>query len=476
MNFVLICIDTLRYDHLSCHGNDWIKTPNLEAFAQESVIFDNAYVGSYATIPHRTDVMKGSFGTPLHPWLPLGFDDPRLPEVLGKAGWATALICDTPHLINGAHGFDHPFHAWHFERGSEVDRHIIDDYGPDRDDKYSKHYSKHVRACTLPQYVRNNRDRRLEEDWSSPRTFKAAGDFVEMNTRREKFFLWVDTFATHEPWEPPEHYVALYDDPQFDPNCKLMGWEPLEMLSPDELRHVKAHYAGEVTMLDHNLGRFLDRLTNSGRDRDTVVIVTTDHGVNLGAHGIMGKTGTLYEQIAHEVMIVRAPGARPGRRSGIVQPADIMPTILELAEVDVPEECQGRSFASMITGEHDDGRKVAVSGVAINVAGAEKGELVVQDQRWCLIDRTDPSQRELYDKESDRAEVHNVIHQHPQEAERLHRMLTDFLNEHAAHNALVEWFQTGVKGNTSDYRHVPDYLKNFQHYWKGSLNVDVHKY
>lgn len=475
MNFVLICIDTLRYDYLSCHGNDWIKTPNFQAFASESVVFDNAYVGSYATIPHRTDVMKGEFGKPLHPWLPLGFDDPRLPGVLGQAGWATALICDTPHLINGAHGFDHPFHAWHFERGSEVDRHIIDDYGPDRSDKYWPHYPRHVRTCTFHQYVRNNRHRRREEDWSSPRTFKAAGDFIEMNRRREKFFLWVDTFAAHEPWEPPEHYVALYDDPEFDADCKLMGWEPLEMLSPEELRHIKAHYAGEVTMVDHSLGRFLDRLADSGRDKDTAVIVTTDHGVNLGAHGIMGKTGTLYEQIAHEVMIVRVPGAKPGRRAGIVQPADIMPTILELAGLDIPESCQGRSFAQTITDQQDDGREVAVSGVAINVAAAQRGEIVVQDQQWCLIDRPDPAQRELYDKKVDREEEHNVIAQHPREAERLHRSLLDFLNEHGAHPALVEWFQTGTKGDASDYRHVPEYLKSFSPYWNGSLNVEFHR-
>jgi len=66
MNFLLMCIDTLRYDYLSCHGNGWIKTPNFETFARESVVFDNAYMGSYATVPHRTDVIKGEFSRPLH--------------------------------------------------------------------------------------------------------------------------------------------------------------------------------------------------------------------------------------------------------------------------------------------------------------------------------------------------------------------------------------------------------------------------
>lgn len=68
-----------------------------------------------------------------------------------------------------------------------------------------------------------------------------------------------------------------------------------------------------------------------------------------------------------------------------------------------------------------------------------------------------------------------MILQHPQEAERLHQALLDFLNRHEAHPALVEWFGTGTKGDASDYRHVPEYLKNFQPYWKGSLNVEFHK-
>ena len=100
MNFVFICIDTLRYDHLSCNGNDWISTPNFEAFAREAVVFDNSYTGSFPTIPHRTDTITGRFGSPLHSWQPLAFDAVTFPRILGQAGWATVLIHDTPHLIN----------------------------------------------------------------------------------------------------------------------------------------------------------------------------------------------------------------------------------------------------------------------------------------------------------------------------------------------------------------------------------------
>jgi arylsulfatase A-like enzyme len=478
MNFVVICIDTLRYDFLACNSgtaiqNDLdVQTPNFDAFAREAVVFDNAYAGSFPTIPHRTDVFTGQFGRPFHQWLPLGFDAVALPKVLGDAGWATYLAFDTPHLINGGHGFDYAFHGWHFERGNEVDQHIIDDRGPDRPDRYSAHYRGHVRRCTYPQYVRNNRGRDLEDEWPAPRVFKAAGDFIEMNRRRDRFFLWIDSFDPHEPWDPPDHYVALYDDPDFDRDCQMMGWERLDLLTPSELHHLKAHYAGEVSMVDRHLGLFLDRLAATGRDQDTAVIITCDHGTNLGSHGMISKGVPIYEQVAHLVLMARVPGAAPGRRSGMVQPADLAATVLDLASVPVPEAFEEPSIASMVCGETTPGREVAVSSAAIDVATAKDAAITVQDERWCLIDRPDASGRELYDKESDRAEERNLIADRPAEAERLHGALLQFLDVHGAHPALVEWFTTGVKGDTSDYVHRPPYLRNFRPYFTIALDVE----
>ena len=474
MNFIVICIDTLRYDHLGCNGNDWIVTPNLDAFAREAVVVDNVYLGSFPTIPHRTDVFTGRFGEPLHPWLPLGFDDATLPAILGRAGWATYLVCDTPHLINGGHGFDYPFHGWHFERGNEVDQHIVDDLDPGLPAARAAHYAPFVRHFTAPQYARNNRYRHLEAQWPSPRVFAAAGDFVEMNRRRDKWFLWVDCFDPHEPWDPPDHYVALYDDPDLDRDAPMTGWEPLERLSPEELRHLKAHYAGEVTMVDRHLGRLLERLASSGRDKDTAVIVTCDHGTNLGAHGRLSKGGPIYEQVGHVVLMARIPGIQPGRRDSIVQPADLMPTLLDLVGVPGPEHCQGWSCAGVLSGTAAAHRQVAVSGAAIDVAAAQDAYLTVQDARWCLIDYPDPSRRELYDKRVDCGEEHNVIASHPQEAERLHRALLEFLVNHEAHPALVRWFESGEKGDTAGYQFRPAYLQHFRPYFTQALDSELH--
>ena len=143
-------------------------------------------------------------------------------------------------------------------------------------------------------------------------------------------------------------YVALYDDPDYDRGHQMMGWEPMSALSPRDLTHVQAHYAGEVTMVDAHVGRFLDRLAATGRDKDTMVIITCDHGTNAGAHGLLSKGGPVYEQVGHQVLMVRLPGATPGRRQGLVQPPDMLPTILDLCNVPLPERVQGRDRKSVV--------------------------------------------------------------------------------------------------------------------------------
>ena len=100
--------------------------------------------------------------------------------------------------------------------------------------------------------------------------------------------------------------------------------------------------------------------------------------------------------------------------------------------------------------------------------------LTVQDERWCLIDWPDASRRELYDKDIDRAEEHNVIADHPQEAQRLHQALLDFLATHDAHPAWVRWFESGEMGDLSDYQHRSPYLAQFRPYFMLALDTELH--
>jgi len=317
MNCILLVIDTLRYDRLHCNGCEWIQTPNFDRFAQQATVFDNSCCASYPTMPHRTDVITGRYDDPFHPWLPLRYDAVTLPQTLARNGYATQLLLDTPHLINGGHNFDYPFHAWHFVRGNEVDRHWIDDRSAElRLDEYPRYEWSDILTAQSMRYIRNTRERTDEEQWPSPRLFAAACRWLEDNRRRDNFFLWIDCFDPHEPWDPPAHYLELYA-PDLretgDLNIRF-GWEAhyAKQLTDAELRRVQAHYAGEVTMVDHWFGRMLDKLDVLGLGDRTTVIVTSDQETNPGSHGAITRSAPPLEQVGHTVLMARVPG-RAGR-------------------------------------------------------------------------------------------------------------------------------------------------------------------
>ena len=225
MNIILVIIDTLRYDFVGANGNQGIDTPSLDHLAAESTAFNRAFAASFPTIPFRTDVMTGRTGDPFHVWKPLRHSDWTLVEALKHEGYATQLIHDTPHLVNGGHNFDWPFHAWSFIRGAEVDRAWIDDdvtWLPNWKTDPLFDCLRGDASAQFRTHARTNRNRERDEDWNCAKLFNAAARFLEDNRRREKFFLWLDCFDPHEPWDAPLEFTARYDprpdaDGTFDP-------------------------------------------------------------------------------------------------------------------------------------------------------------------------------------------------------------------------------------------------------------------
>ena len=116
MNIIVVMSDTLRYDHLGCHGNPWIRTPHIDAFSKRCMLFDRAYQASFPTIPTRTDMMTGRLTFPFRGWTPLPEDEVILAELLTDAGYVTMLLCDTPHLVRDGHRFDRGFLGWEWIR------------------------------------------------------------------------------------------------------------------------------------------------------------------------------------------------------------------------------------------------------------------------------------------------------------------------------------------------------------------------
>jgi len=459
MNVILIVSDTFRRDHLGCYGNTWVKTPNLDKLASESFVFDNAYTASFPTVPNRHDIMTGRFTFTYADWEPLPRDEVVLAQVLSEAGYVTMMVADTPHILQRGFHYDRGFSGFVWVRGQENDRLRTDPQEVELPCNPSK--LRHP-DFTVVQYLRNTALRTYEEDYFVAMTMREAARWLERN-RRAKFFLYVDTFDPHEPWDPPEWYVELYDPGYEGEKVIYPRYAPCDFLTERELKHVRALYAGEVTMVDSWVGYLLKRVEEMGLLDKTTIIFTTDHGFLHGEHGIMGKSliwpggyadVPLYEEIARIPLIIRLPGMRMGRRiKAYAQPPDLMPTILDLCGAEIPDTVQGTSLLPVMRGERAETRPLAISTPPLCHDPNGGRPTTITCGEWSLIYYGNPDtplmrhltaavdsierpavvptekvpEPELYHLPSDPGQKRNVISENRGVAEQLHRMHVEFL-------------------------------------------------
>ena len=184
-----------------------------------------------------------------------------------------------------------------------------------------------------------------ERDTFVARTMQRAADWLEANHTHEKFFLYIDTFDPHEPWDPPAHYVNMYNPGYTGEVIDHPIYDYCDYLSAEEIKHTRALYAGEVTLMDTWVGHLLEKVANLGLWEDTAVIFMSDHGHYIGDHGRIGKSGQgpdgdwpYYEEVSHTAFMGYVPGSNAaGKRTKVLtQPVDFMPTILDLAGIKKP--------------------------------------------------------------------------------------------------------------------------------------------
>ncbi|MBD3240626.1 MAG: sulfatase-like hydrolase/transferase [Chitinivibrionales bacterium] len=451
MNIILLVVDTLRYDRIGYHGSYApIRTPNLDRLARKSLVYDNAFSSSFPTIPHRTDLITGRYGNPFYPWAPLRFDQPTLPRYLAEHGYCTQLIHDTPHLVNGGHAFDYPFHAWTFVRGAEVDRPLIDDQPLTMLDNWHHDPSLPLPEAAAEQlnhrmlitYTRANRGRREPEDWNAARLFTAATEFLRANRRRDNFFLWLDCFDPHEPWDAPPDLVRQYDkssgaDGRIDPRLftEAARRDGDSSLPEVIVQKQTALYDAKVSWVDHWFGVLLDTLEETGLDDKTAIVLTADHGTNVYDWGKFGKTGPQSEMEAHVPLLVHVPGVSAERRTPLVQPQDITATLIDIANAPPPAWCDGTS----VLAADSAGRDLALCGSAIDgwPKTADWPAFTAFAKDRYLMVSPDPAADRLYAFGSH----DNCIEQHRDYAARLRNEALDEIAKRGAPGEVVAWYR-----------------------------------
>jgi len=452
MNTVLIIVDTLQYGIVGANGNQEAQTPNLDRLAADSWCFDRAFCASYPTIPHRTDVITGRYGGPLHPWRPLRHDAVTLPGALAAAGYCTQLIHDTPHLVNGGHNFDYPFSGWTFIRGAEVDRPWISDGAqwPDNwrtDPLYDALGGVSLDRRDVYTYLCANQGRRDLESWNCMQLFTTASRFLCDNALRDNFFLWVDCFDPHEPWDVPPEFMLKYDhtpgyDGSLDPRV-LWQHRNDERLSSAARERIRLQYLAKVTWMDHCLGRLLDTLETTGLAGNTAVVLTADHGTNAGERGFYGKGYPVREQEAHVPLFIRVPAAGSGRSDLLVQPQDLFTTIAPLGGADLPGSLDGSDVLTLAQQGQSGPRALALAGNGADGWGqryrSDPASILFTafDGDWALEVALRPEDSRL----SPLGSIEYVEADHPEIVSAMHETALDEIERRGADPELLAWLR-----------------------------------
>jgi len=293
VNVLLVTIDTLRADRLSCYAAGHGPTPAIDALAKRGVLFERAFAHNPTTLPSHANILSGM--TPLFHGVSENSKSKFPPECPTMAGDLKARGYATGAFI-GAFPLDSRFGL---DRGFDV-----------YDDTFPSH----------PGPGGSLRERRASEVVEAAEAWLAR--------QPGKWFCWIHLWDPHAPYAPPEPFLAQYRD---DP------------------------YSGEVAYVDAELAVLFGELEARELTAKTLVIFTADHGESLGEHGEMTHSYFAYNSTLHVPLIIAGPGVAPRRVAANVGHIDILPTVCELLGIKPRPTLQGRSLAALMkTGRAKD--------------------------------------------------------------------------------------------------------------------------
>src|SRR5438067_6762598 len=295
-NVVFITIDTLRPDHLGCYGDKQIHTPNIDALAADSARFDHAYTAVPVTLPSHTVIFTGPYPmlSGVHDFAAnrLSPTQPTLASVLKENGYTTGAVIGSA-VLDSRFGLNHGF------------------------DFYYDHFDfNRLQESNLDEMERpGNIVADVTLDWLS-------------KNYQKKFFLWMHLYDPHYPYRPPPPYSEQYKDRPYD---------------------------GEIVFADAQVGRLIEFLKNKGLYQNTLIILSGDHGESLGEHGEKTHGFFIYNATLHVPLIIHLPmGVHAGTVPNLVNLADLMPTVLDALNIQIPAQVQGEILLLLMSPKKED--------------------------------------------------------------------------------------------------------------------------
>ncbi len=420
-NIILFMCDQLRSFAVGCYGNDFVQTPNIDRLAANGARFATAVTNNPVCTPARSITLTGQYSRTCTGMLGNVHDNPpnpkrdrltdtTLPEALHREGYDTALIG-----------------KWHIDPQPQLEGFDRTVY-PDFEHRYydQQYWNENGESWTVREFGPDYELTQLQE-------------YLDAD-RDRPFFVFYNIGQPHQPIGPrhmPERYCRMYDPQEvllrpnvpdeFDPEfarhwyniytSAAYFWryvaeveqDPVDLVDDDfGIRDLTALYCGATTMVDDYVGKVMQALQGRGLADNTIVVFVSDHGDNLGSHGKFNKS-QLIEEAIRVPLIIRDPRQPDGivATDGVASLVDLMPTLLELAGVAIPDSVQGVSLAPVVRGEQTRMPPAAFietgNRIGVRTATHLLGKLFDQEQRAAsgAVDC-------LYDLEADPYELDNL--------------------------------------------------------------------
>jgi arylsulfatase A-like enzyme len=467
-NTMLIVAESTRADYLSPYNENTIAdTPNIDALAKDSLVFNWAVPDAMPTGPVRRAILTGvrSFpyrnwvqteGLPGEPgWNPIYDYQPIFTETMGEAGITTAYVTDNPFLVGPRFANfrrtldyarpDYSQGAYRFLNKplkrpaprSAVERYLL------------PALSDSVEVPRLRDFIGwNALYRRREADFSSARVMRGAMKIVPDLAERQPFFLGVDAFDPHEAFDPPPIYMERFGtDPKGIERDGIKPIQPFETpyswlvdleIDDETVERVRELYAAEITYTDKWLGRLLNKMDDEGVLDNTAIYYTADHGLTLGERGLIGKhAARVRNEMYHVPLMIRHPeGKLAGQRSDFYAGThDVARTLLGFQGVRAPGQMNGEDLSVLFDGKEPPSRDYFTSCYARYV--------ICGDERYTFVAHSelDAGRIRLFDRENDPDEERDISADNPE-------LVTKFVNVLAeeAGGTLPQFGENGVLG------------------------------
>jgi arylsulfatase A-like enzyme len=400
MKVIVVNVRGLHLGYVSAYGNEWIDTPAFDRLAAEGVVFDNHFADRPDSAGARRAWRTGRYDFALVP--DRRADAAPLADLVGllkDAGAVTSLVLDAsrPAPAEFAAGWDVVIEA-------------------EADDE-----------ATALDYA-----------------LEGAAQALESLAETGSWLLWLDLATLVPPWDVPDEFLRHYvtedpeeeDDEDEDESEALVPLPdpPMGRFDPDDeltFLRLQGTYAAAVAHLDAALGVLLKELEGRRLLDEVLLILTTDHGLPLGEHGVVGPDPPrLHEELVHLPLMMRLPRAeQAGRRvPALTQPVDLAPTLLDAFGLP-PAPMHGHSLLPLARGEAENVRDYACSGLRVG----ENVGLALRSPAWSFVlpvcgdDGGQMRLGQLYVRPDDRGEVNDVIQHHQELANHLEAVLTGFV-------------------------------------------------